>query len=269
MAELRAVGCPIPRIFIGETGIDVPDPSFDLDHHHRGWTEWTDRAGYLEQLKWYAGELAQDEYVIGASVFTVCNWDWITFGVDRELAMGIADIVAWEPEVVPVVPPVPLEPDPLPWVDISGKLPQHANPDNRYEHRSRTSVLRTVIHHSVTEPADDSPEGIVQHIKNIARRHIRIAGWPGIAYHIVIGPRGDAYLVNPLDVAAYHVGKYNKRSYGVCLLGKLHKHDPTDEQLATARAVCDELGKVVVPHKRLMRTACPGRWGRWGRQIAG
>ena len=115
VAEWQAAGVPIPRIFIGECGIDVPDPNFPLDHHHRGWREWVKDengqpypAGYLEQLRWYAGELAQDDYIIGAAVFTTCNWDWLTFNVDRELAMGIADIVAWEPEVVPVVPPVPL-----------------------------------------------------------------------------------------------------------------------------------------------------------------
>jgi len=276
VAELREAGVPIPRIFIGECGIDVPDPNFPLDHHHKGWTEWTDRAGYLEQLKWYAGELAQDEKVEGAAVFTGCNWDWVTFNVDRELAMGIADIVAWEPEVVPVVPDtVILKPEPLPWVDISGNLPQHPDSENRYEHRNPSQVARTVIHHSVTEPADESPAGIVQHIKNIARQHIRIAGWPAVAYHVIIGPLGDAYLVNPLDVSAYHVGKYskrnfgNERSYGVCLLGKLHKHDPTEAQLATARRVGETLGKLVVPHKALARTACPGRWARWGEEITG
>ncbi|GAG00165.1 unnamed protein product, partial [marine sediment metagenome] len=157
----QKAGVPIPRIFAGECGIDVPDPTFPHDHHHRGWTEWTDGAGYLEQLRWYAGELAQDDYIIGAAVFTICNWDWVTFNVDRRLAMGIADIVAWEPEVVvpPVIPPS--------IIDMAGKMP--LNPDVPYRTRDLTDITHTVIHHSGMRKV---PTRQRRYIRAIGRYHI-------------------------------------------------------------------------------------------------
>jgi hypothetical protein len=251
VGALEKAGVPIPRIFIGETGIDVPDPNFPLDHHHRGWTEWTDRAGYLEQLRWYAGELAQDDYVIGAAIFTVCNWDWITFNVDRELAMGIADIVAREPEVVP--PPPPPKPS---IIDMVDKL------------KVRTPT-KAVIHHS---GGRHRPAKVRQHIQAIARFHVRRRGWPTIAYHYIIDADGNIYRTNRPQVASFHSGDKatNLSSYGICMLGNFRTYDPTPAQLDACRWLVGELNVVqIVPHKAVVQTSCPGRWERWGAQITG
>jgi len=271
VAEWREAGVPIPRIFIGECGIDVPDPNFPLDHHHRGWTEWTDRAGYLEQLKWYAGELAQDDYVIGASVFTVCNWDWVTFNVDRELAMGIADIVAWEPEVTPViippiVPPVVVQPA-HDIIDMVDKL------------KVRTPT-RAVIHHSTGR---QRPVNVRRHIQAIARYHVQHNHWNVIGYHYVIDADGHIYRTNRPQTASYHSGNWNTNlnSYGICMLGDFRTYDPTPQQLDACRWLVKQLGVTeVLPHKAVKRTledgrevpvktACPGRWARWGEEITG
>ena len=261
VAELRAVGCPIPRIFIGECGIDVPDPNFPLDHHHRGWTEWTDRAGYLEQLKWYAGELEQDDYIIGASVFTVCNWDWVTFNVDRELAMGIADIVAWEPEVVPDVPVVPD-------VTPGGGSGAHDIIDMVDKLKVRTPT-KAIIHHS---GGRQRPVNVRRHIQAIARYHVQHNHWNVIGYYAIIDALGNIYRVNMPQTASYHSGDWNTNlnSYGICMLGDFRTYDPTPQQIDSCRWLVNQLGVVqVVPHKAVVQTVCPGRWGRWGKEITG
>lgn len=258
--EWSARGIPTPNILIGEAGIDVPDPNFPLDHHHKGWTEFCTEEEFLVQLAWYLGELAKDLYVKGLALFTFCPWDWITFRITKSLAMGFADIIAAGP---PVAQPT--------LTDISGALPQH--PTDQYIERPMSAVKRTIIHHSVTnihKLPDWEPPTIIEHIENIAEGHIGKRDFPAIGYHIVIGPKGDAYLVNRLGLSAWHAGRYyNPTSVGVCLLGRLHKHDPTAEQLLTAKEVCEELGYPIVPHKRLAQTACPGRWGKWGKAIRG
>jgi len=260
VAEWQAAGVPIPRIFIGECGIDVPDPAFPLDHHHRGWTEWTDRAGYLDQLKWYAGELAQDEYIIGAAVFTTCNWDWVTFNVHRELAMGIADIVAWEPEVEPVViPPI------VPPIVVQ---PAHDIIDMVDKLQVRTPT-KAVIHHS---GGRQRPVNVRRHIQAIARYHVQHNHWNVIGYHYVIDADGNIYRVNLPQTASYHSGNWatNLDSYGICLLGDFRTYDPTPQQIDSCRWLVNQLDVVqVVPHKAVVQTVCPGRWGRWGKEITG
>jgi len=259
---LREKGIAIPRIFIGECGIDVPDPNFPLDHHHRGWTEWTDRAGYLEQLRWYAGELAQDDYIIGAAIFTVCNWDWVTFNVDRELAMGIADIVAWEPEVVPpVIPPVE-----------NGTVIVPSDTHNIIDMVDKIKVrtpTKAIIHHSAGR---HRPKKVRRHIQAIARYHVQHNHWNVIGYHYIIDADGNIYRTNRPQTASYHSGDWstNLNSYGICMLGDFREYDPTPAQLDACRWLVKQLGvDEVLPHKAIVQTSCPGRWGRWGERITG
>lgn len=60
-------------IVITETGIDggtLPDPT----QAQKGWTFFTDEAGYVATLKWYDNELQKDDYVIGAAIFAMAGW---------------------------------------------------------------------------------------------------------------------------------------------------------------------------------------------------
>jgi len=260
---LRKANVPIPHIFIGETGIDVPDPAFPLDHHHRGWTEWTDRAGYLEQLRWYAGELAQDDYIIGAAVFTVCNWDWLTFNVDRDLAMGIAEIVRWEPEIVsPVIPPDAPE-------GTAGVPSDTSNIIDLVDKLKMRTPTKAIIHHSAGR---QRPKKVRRHIQAIARYHVQHNHWNVIGYHYIIDADGNIYRTNRPQVASYHSGNWatNLNSYGICMLGDFRTYDPTPQQLDACRWLVGELGVTeILPHKAIVQTACPGRWRRWGGEITG
>lgn len=90
--ELLAAGVVnLPDFIITETGIDVPDLA--APQGHRGWRDFTDWPGYFDQLKWYSGELDQDDYMLGASIFTVAD-DWATFQINREEAMPLAGWIA-------------------------------------------------------------------------------------------------------------------------------------------------------------------------------
>lgn len=148
-------------------------------------------------------------------------------------------------------------------IDLRARLPAH--PTREYPSRQCAVVQRTVIHHSAVIPKGDSQAYIEGHIAAIARGHIR-QGWPGIGYHFCIDSKGRIYQVNHLNVASYHVGRYNQTSVGVCLLGRFDvgHQEPTSAMLAAAQELTDWLKVPVVPHKALMKTRCPGDWVTWG-----
>lgn len=148
---------------------------------------------------------------------------------------------------------------------VVGTMPQHET--KRYERRPIDSILRVVIHHSVTECAGDTPGAELKHCRNIARGHIRIAGWPGIGYHFCVFNSGRIYQVNDLRTISHHVGWHNTTSAGVCLIGKLHKREPTEQQLESAAWLVGLMQWPALPHKALNQTACPGHWERWGHII--
>lgn len=147
-------------------------------------------------------------------------------------------------------------------VNLVGKLPVH--PELKYDKRVLSQIVRTVIHHSATVPGEVSQAATVRHIEAIARGHVEDNDWPGIGYHFVIGPGGKVYQTNLLETISYHVGGKNTPSVGVCLLGDFTKGDPTDNQIASARALVKWLGWPAVSHKDLSQTQCPGNWEKWG-----
>ena len=95
-AELIAAGITdLPDFIITETGIDVPNPQ--APQGHQGWRDFTDWAGYFDQLKWYSSELDKHAYMLGASIFTVADDCW-TFQLHREEALPLADWIATDEE---------------------------------------------------------------------------------------------------------------------------------------------------------------------------
>lgn len=98
-------------IVITETGIDggtLPDPT----QAQRGWTFYTDEAGYVSTLKWYDNEIQKDDYVIGGAIFAMAGW-----GINGSFSIigrnQIRDYIAQGGTPPPVViqPPAQLTPE--------------------------------------------------------------------------------------------------------------------------------------------------------------
>jgi hypothetical protein len=72
-------------ILITETGIDggvIPGGNFA----QKGWTFFTNQDGYLSELQWYDDNLLADDYVLGATIFTMNPW-----GAQGSFAIAHAD----------------------------------------------------------------------------------------------------------------------------------------------------------------------------------
>lgn len=72
-------------ILITETGIDGGVIPGGADAQ-KGWTFFTNEDGYLYQLKWYDDNLLADDYVMGATIFTMNAW-----GTQGSFAVAGAD----------------------------------------------------------------------------------------------------------------------------------------------------------------------------------
>lgn len=108
-------------------------------------------------------------------------------------------------------------------IDVRGILPKH--PTKKYSRRSIGDISIITIHHSLTTTG--SPEAF-------ARYHVESNGWPGIAYHYVIGKDGTVYVTNDLETISYHVGDSNKKSIGICLVGDFRTEKPSEAQYKAA-----------------------------------
>jgi hypothetical protein len=83
-------------ILITECGID--------DGAGGGWQKYTSGDDYLAQLAWYDGELMQDDYVAGATVFTVDGKDWKYFEL-LPILTPLANYIATHPTPSPTGQP--------------------------------------------------------------------------------------------------------------------------------------------------------------------
>lgn len=72
-------------IIITETGLDggvVPGGAMA----QRGWSFFTNEDGYLDELKWYDDNLLADDYIVGATIFSLNPW-----GIQGSFAIDRAD----------------------------------------------------------------------------------------------------------------------------------------------------------------------------------
>lgn len=113
-------------IIITETGIDggvIPGGT----HAQEGWTFFTNAHGYLGQLQWYDRNLLQDDYVMGATIFTMNAW-----GKQDSFAIASLDnirdyIGAGGPPPPPLFQPMTLEEAVLqaaqsvPWMPVNNQ----------------------------------------------------------------------------------------------------------------------------------------------------
>lgn len=124
----------------------------------------------------------------------------------------------------------------------------------------RDRITRIVIHHT-GNPTDDDLSA-----EQIHRSHLNM-GWSGIGYHFVIRKEGTVELGRPVDCVGAHAEGFNYCSIGVHVCGNFNIAEPTKAQLDTLPMliadICDAYGliaatDVVVGHRDLMATACPG-----------
>lgn len=258
--ELLAAGVPIPNILITECGVDggVWTPRNDPARPKVGYQGYMSPDEYIANLAWYDGELSRDDYVKGAVVFTSTPnpVDWGTFDVEEELSRKLAH------HIDTFVPPTP-EPEPKPdvvVVDMVNSLPRHKT--KTYGRRTLKQIDVIVIHHTAT-PAVRGPK----FVHRVAKYHVNTRGYPGIAYHYMIGPGGVIYRTNNLTTVSSHTYMNNTRGIGVCLTGNFMKQKPTDEQLRSLKWLVDHIRDilhtdiVVEPHYNMPhnKTACPGK----------
>ena len=124
----------------------------------------------------------------------------------------------------------------------------------------RNYTEKIVIHHT-GNPADDDLSA-----EDIHRSHLS-QGWAGIGYHFVVRKDGSVERGRPLGCIGSHAYEYNERSIGIHVCGNFGIAEPTQEQLNVLPMLiadlCDVYGliadkDIVVGHRDLMATACPG-----------
>ncbi len=139
------------------------------------------------------------------------------------------------------------------------KLPRHGT--KKYSSRSPDLIREVIVHHSGVQCP---PGAELLQIMAIARYHVEQRGWPGIAYHYVVGKSGDVYKTQPNTLVTYHAQGRNITSLGVCVLGNFTVEDPTQEQIRSLRELLETLtsgaypGAVVLYHRDVSKTVCPG-----------
>ena len=86
-----------------------------------------------------------------------------------------------------------------------------------------------------------------------------------IAYHYVIGGKGDWKQTRPDDEIGFHASNLavNKRSIGICLVGNFDKQTPYPSQLWALRDIIKAIKgryfiKEVNGHRKYAKKSCPG-----------
>lgn len=143
--------------------------------------------------------------------------------------------------------------------DLIGTLPVH--PTKTYPQRATSALTRVVLHHAA------GPED--QTVEEIARYHVHVRGWPGIAYAYCISAAGEIFKCWPATTISWCVANGNTASLCVCLIGNRDIVAPPPAQwnaavelaanLMLAYAIRTLCGHREVPTVPPQATACPGQ----------
>lgn len=128
-------------------------------------------------------------------------------------------------------------------VTITG---QPALPASSYSTRPETAYL--VVHCSAT------PRRMDIGVEEIRHWHVDERGWLDVGYHYVIRRSGEIERGRPRTATGAHVGGFNSRSIGICMVGggkTREDGDYTDSQWASLRALLAEL-KTIYPAAQVM-----------------
>lgn len=130
--------------------------------------------------------------------------------------------------------------------------------------KERRLTRRIIIHHSA------SPDVAVTEIH---RWHLE-RGWSGVGYHFVIRKNGCIEQGRPMNSIGAHAGTAgNSDSIGICLTGNFMKEVPSSEQMKSLVELINYLRShynselIVIQHKDVMPTDCPGIYFPWGQFI--
>ena len=124
----------------------------------------------------------------------------------------------------------------------------------------REATKMIVIHHT-GNPYDDDLSAKTLHASH------RAQGWAGIGYHFVLRKDGSIEIGRPDWSIGAHAYGFNSESIGIHVCGNFDQVEPTEAQLNALPMliadVCAAYGliaanTVVVGHRDLMATACPG-----------
>lgn len=156
------------------------------------------------------------------------------------------------------------------------------NDPEHYKIRDVVKIVTATVHHTV---GWDFTRTNVWNARNISSYHVNTKGWPGIAYHYLIGPDGEILLCNTLETWSYHAGSFNapgdenEWSFAICLGGDFRDgRAPTNYQVLAARSLLAMVRRNspnhinVTPHKQMpgAQTVCPGdNPHEWLRKING
>lgn len=121
--------------------------------------------------------------------------------------------------------------------------------------KNRKSTKYVVLHHA------DAKNCTVQ---DVHRWHLN-NGWSGIGYHYFVNKNGEVFTGRPLNKIGAHCLNHNEISVGICAEGDFENETMSVKQKkAIAEVVRYIKGTypeaVVVGHKELKATACPGKY---------
>lgn len=223
-------GIVLPPLLITECGVD----GGVVGRPKKGWrTFCRSKEHYMEQLAAFDACLANDPYVLTATVFTAGPMGWDDFEVDEELKNMINRHITSSGGSYSGVTFGSLLAAEFgsQYEDLTGVLQRHAT--LRYDMRPLNAIDRMVLHHTET--------GRETTWANVARHHVSGNGWPGIGYHIGVRSHNDKVTVSLLNDPAVH--SYHARAVGnshglaICLTGTFVRDEPTVEEVSVLRRV--------------------------------
>lgn len=140
--------------------------------------------------------------------------------------------------------------------------------EQEYNKKMRLEIDTIVIHHSDTKRDWDLGTAL-NAINNSHkdRLHKELNGnGHHVAYHYLIAGGGKILYTRPEDEVGYHAGHWttNRKSIGVCFLGKFEEEKPNPQQLTAARQLIREIKcrhkiKNIAGHRTFKPTKCPGK----------
>ena len=215
---------------------------------------------------------AREGRLLGGTLFTSGPWDWKHFQWQGTALAGMADYIAANPSPEPdPLPDPPPDPEPEPRViDVADQLTR--DPANEYNTRRLLNIDAHVVHHTAGRASLTAEE--------IARYHVNIRGWPGIAYHYYILPDGTINQTNALEAVSYHVGPANYSKIGTALAGNFWSGAGSQRPSVAQERSLRWLHNVHLPavlgrsipllgHKEVpgCATACPGDLWDWHKVV--